>query len=264
MVNAREIAKAFIEGRPYFDGKYLVVKWHPYEESEVRAIAYFKYVTGEQTIGITMLYLGTSRGVKREDKYLFINKVPDVSEGVEILNEVSGYIYGVTGVKITAFTVDGDSAVYLAVKGCKYPYREYKRVMTIVKRESASEAVWVQGYYRRFELFRECKECVEYAKRIEELKTELSKLYDEFAEWYYKLDYEQLQQLLGKHPRRALKELEYTVNSLKHRNVTVTNIGMYIDKTPKETYQRYLWLYNTLSALVDKAREIYTLQTLTS
>jgi ElaB/YqjD/DUF883 family membrane-anchored ribosome-binding protein len=264
MVNVREIAEAFIEGKPYFDGKYLVVKRHPHEYCEVRAIAYFRGVTCDQTISNTMLYLDISRDVKREDMYLFINKLPDVSEGVEILNEISDYIYDVIGVRITAFTIDNDNAMYLAVKGYEYPFREYKRVMTIVKRESASEAVWVQGYYRRFALFRDCKECEEYAKRIEELKTELSKLFDELEEWYYKAGYKQLQQVLGERPRRALKELEYRVNTLKNRNVTVANIGMYIDRTPKETYQRYLRLYNTLSALVDTAREIYTLQTLTS
>jgi len=231
----------------------------------VRAIAYFRSVTCDQTISNTMLYLVTDRDyLYREDRYLFINKVPEVSEGVEILNEVSDYIYDVTGVRITAFTIDNDNAVYLAIKGYEYPFREYKRVMTIVKRENTSEVIWAQGYYRRFALFRECKECEEYAKRIEELKTELSKLFNELEEWYYKVGYEQLQQVLGERPRRALKELEYTVNTLKRRNVTVANIGMYIDKTPKETYQRYLQLYNKLSALVDKARELYTLQTLTS
>jgi hypothetical protein len=226
----------------------------------VRAIAYFKYVSGEQTIGITMLYLETSRGVKREDKYLFINKVPDVSEGVEILNEVSDYIYDVIGVRITAFTIDNDNAMYLDIKGHEYPFREYKRVMTITKMEN----VWVQGYYKRFALFRDCKQCIEYANRIAELKRRIDELYNEFLRLYYTLDSEDLENVIGSPLYRKMKELRYEVHKLINSNIIV-NTGMYIGKRlPIQVLRAYERMAEKLNEMIAKAKELYTLRSLTS
>jgi len=260
MVNAREIAKAFIEGRHYFDGRYLVVKS---QYTEDRAIAYIKFVGFDLVETRTFVYISFYRDyLNRESVYIFVNHAPDAYEAVEIINEISDYIHSVAGVKITAFTIDNDNALFLAVKGYKYPFREYKNEMTILKKERSSESILVKGYYRRFALFRDCKACIEYAERIKEYETRIENLYNELIEWYSRLDYEQLLQLFNESPRRVLKTLKYTIHTLINRGTIVENIGIYLDKTPKSTYQQYERLYNKLLELVNKAKELYTLQTL--
>jgi hypothetical protein len=265
MVNAREIAKAFAEGKPYFDGKYLVVKMHPYEHCEKRAIAYTSYI-GTESIGTdTFVYISFHRDyLNCEAVYVSINKAPNVSEAVEILNEVSDYIHDIVGVRITAFTVDND-AVYLLIKGRKYPYREYKNKTTIFKRERSGKCIEVRGYYNRFALFRDCKECIEYATIVSELRKRIGKLFEEFRQWYCKLDAEALESILGYPIYRRMARLRYTVNSMLNRDVVVENVGMYLwNRTPRGVVAEYESMARRLEQYVEKAKEIYALNTLTS
>jgi hypothetical protein len=265
MVNVREIAKAFAEGKPYFDGKYLVMKSHFHGYIEDRVIAYVNYI-GTESVPAPILIRITSYidSMEREVVYVFINSAPNVSEGVEILNEISDCIHDIAGVRITAFTVDND-AVYLSIRGYKYPYREYKNKTTIFKRERSGMYMEVRGYYNRFALFRDCKECVEYATIVSELRKRIDKLFNEFRQWYYKLDAEALENILGYPIHRRMARLRYTVKSMLNRDVVVENVGMYLwNRTPRGIVAEYESMARRLEQYVDKAKEIYTLNTLTS
>jgi len=267
MVNVREIAKAFAEGKPYFDGKYMVLKSHLHKYIEDRAIAYvnLNYICTE-SVPASILIRITSYidSLEREVVYVFINSAPNASEAVEIFNEVSDCIHDIAGVRITAFTVDND-AVYLSIRGRKYPYREYKNETTIFKRERSGMYVEVRGYYNRFVLFRDCRECVEYATIVSELRKRIGKLFEEFKHWYHELDTEALENILGYPVYKRMARLRYTVNSMLNRDVVVENVGMYLwNRTPRGVVAEYKSMARRLEQYVEKVKEIYTLNTLTS
>jgi hypothetical protein len=252
MVNVN-VVKAFIEGWHYFDGRYLVTTRNTdygYCKCDDRVIADHASIPEDDYMKFkTLLYLSICRDSNNEYIALLINKAYDVASGVAILNEVSDYIASITGVKMTAFTVE-ENVMYIRIEGHKYPYREYNNKTTLVKMRSKGRYVKIYGYYNRFALFRD-SQCIEYAMRINELRDRIMKLYNELMGWYYKLDFEDLEKL------HEVKRLD--------RNILVPSVGMYIGRrSPRQVLRAYERMAEMLEEMVTRARELYTLRNLTS
>jgi hypothetical protein len=268
MVNVREIVKAFIEGKLYFDGRYLVYTRNTYYGDSkccVKVVSDQTRLEDDYIRFKTFIHLSMCRDPYNynEDVSMFINSAFDVGIDVEVVNELSDYIYTLTGVKMSAFTVE-EGVMYIAFKGFEYPFREYKHKTTLVVRKGKGQCVKIYGYYNRFALFRDCKQCIEYANKITELRSRIERLYDEFLRWYYTLDSEDLENVLGSPFYRKMKEIRYEVHRLIDNNI-IADTGMYIGKrSPRQALRAYERMAEKLEEMIAKARELHTLRSLTS
>jgi hypothetical protein len=252
VVDPELIAEAFINKRPYYDGKYLVTHYSDYFEDKSAVCVDVKTGIG-WLYGRPILYVSVARVDVREGAIVvYVDPRSTSGEGVEVLDAVLRRLKDLIGVEMRAVRIGNRTGV--AVNGFKYVFLEHHVMTKVLDRGG----VRIVGYVKRFAPFSVCRECVEVAERIKELSEELK--------WKSKelIDIVRSLVITGFNPVRV-RELALRALRMAESNVVVDGVGLYIGSdSPRALLSRYEKAAREVSELLDDIKTKIALEKLLS
>jgi hypothetical protein len=230
-MNFDMIAKAFVEGFPYYEHPYIVVNKEDdyiYTRMKTSAIGLNLTVCDDMIRGPVLLMLITEvRGDGEPYYWLVISPryYYNVAELVEVYNAVFSRLKDVIGITLWAENVSGHILIY--VDKMKYPFMaksDSSRLATIVKRKN----LLIQGYLSRFAPIGMRGKYAEIYNRLVRLYNELRSASIELDRVLYHFDEEEIESF--GFSREYVKRLVDKIDSVCHVYSVVNDVGVYIGK----------------------------------
>ena len=249
-VNPEQIAEAFINKQPYYDGKYIVVHRDRFFDA-VSVIGVDVDATMDRVFGRPILYMAVPRE-SSEDRSVLVIIDPRNVEDVEVFNAVFKRLKDIIGVEMSAVKMAG--RVGIAIKGFKYVFMEHYVMTKMIDRRG----VRILGYVKRFAPFNSCHECLDISERIKELQSRLIYESNELSDIIIRVDSMKLREILAEtglnlyQVRETLRRAE----SMARRDIVIDGVGIYIGSdSPRALLSRYKSTLNEISEIVAKIKE---------
>jgi hypothetical protein len=238
-MNPDVIAKAFVEGTPYYDPPFVVFHYDDFNDWKCSVVgSELRVDISDRIVGLVLLEMCTRVEGDSKRYYVLIKPHPADAKTVTVYNAIFKRLENVIGISMRAeYVPRGDYGVVLIhISGKKYPFIGVysNRPATLVKRGN----VLVKGYARRFAPYSMSNEYAEIYDRLKKLHAKLGDMRDELVNSLYHLTEYEFESigLSDIYVRHLIDEID----SVRSLDPILDDVGIYIGKyTPRSLLSLY-------------------------